>query len=305
MGRKWILAGVVWAMAMPAMADYAAGLEEFQRGNYASSLYEWRQEAEKGDAKSQFSMGLLYEQGLGTRKSLEDARKWYRLAADNGHMEAQTRLGELYLTGQLEGGDAKAVEWFDKAAGQGDALAQFQLGMLYLEGRGVTADSEKAAGWLEQAAEKGVIQAQNNIGSLYENGQGVEQNATKAFELYEKAARQGDIYAQNNLGAMYAKGNGVERNSAWAVFWFTMAANGGNEVAVDNIPEVLDRLAIKQVAGSRVNIRRGAGTDYDVVAVLRRDDNVHVLGEMEGWSQVYFELNDFPELGWVSSSLLK
>lgn len=304
MTRLWIPILLAWGVVTPAQADYDSGMVEFQQGHYASALYEWRGDAEKGDARSQFAIGRLYEQGIGTSVNLANAQKWYGMAADSGFADAQVRLGELYLTGKLAGGMSDAAELFRQAAEQGNVHAQFQLGMLYLEGKGVDKDERKAAGWIEKAAQQGNVQAQNNIGNLYEKGRGVKQDETRAFEWYQKAAEQGDAYAQNNLGAMYARGKGVKRNNAWAVFWFTAATKRGNALAADNIPSVLSRLVKKQITGSRINIRRGAGTEYEVVASLNRDQSVYVLGEMNGWSQIYFSRDGSHELGWALTKLL-
>ncbi|UYV18508.1 SH3 domain-containing protein [Halomonas qaidamensis] len=304
---KWLpLVGFVFLGASAlASANYETGLQEYQRGHYASAIHEWRTAAERGNADSQFALGMMFERGQGVGASIDEAYKWYRLAADNGLADAQVRLAELYLLGRLEGEPSSAAQWFERAATSGSAAAQFQLGLLYLEGEGVDADSSIAARWFELAAEQGHVAAQNNIGSLYETGRGVEQSFTRAFEWYEQAAKQNDPFAQNNLGAMHARGQGVERNHAWAVFWFVMAAQGGNDVARENIEASLPNLEEKKIVGSSVNIRSGASTNFDRIASLTRGTSVYVLGSMDGWSQVYFQDNGLPTLGWVSNTLIE
>ncbi|WP_027961579.1 SH3 domain-containing protein [Halomonas halodenitrificans] len=287
-------------------ADYDAGLTEFRQRNFASAVHEWREGAEQGEGQSQFALGKMFENGTGVRESLGEAYKWYRLAAGNDVLEAQVGLAELFLSERIEGrGPADAVEWLERAAESGHAGAQFQLGLMYLEGFGVEEDAVMAARWFEQAADQGHAPAQNNVGSLYENGRGVDQDFSRAFDYFNQAARQGDAMAQSNLGALYARGRGVEANHAWAVFWFATASRNGNEVAKENIQASLSNLQKREVTGSRVNIRSGAGTENARVTQLARGAEVYVLGEGDGWSQIYFEIKGEPVLGWVATRLIQ
>ena len=48
---------------------------------------------------------------------------WYRMAAAQGHADAQTAIGRCYSRGEGVAGDpVEAVEWFRKAAEQGAPL---------------------------------------------------------------------------------------------------------------------------------------------------------------------------------------
>ena len=48
--------------------------------------------AQKGHAYSQFKLGHLYEEGLGTTQNNNEAAKWYRLSADQGYPDAHDAL---------------------------------------------------------------------------------------------------------------------------------------------------------------------------------------------------------------------
>ena len=54
--------------------------------------------ANKGQAGDQYFLGEMYEKGLGTRADLDEARKWYQKAADQGFELAIQRLDELAAT---------------------------------------------------------------------------------------------------------------------------------------------------------------------------------------------------------------
>ena len=44
---------------------------------------------------AQFSLGLLYANGYGVNQDYVEAAKWFRLAADQGHLDAQNVLIEI------------------------------------------------------------------------------------------------------------------------------------------------------------------------------------------------------------------
>src|SRR5262249_39738338 len=56
--------------------------------------------ADKGDPEAQFLLGTAWAKGQGLTNNYEEAAKWYRRAADQGHAGAQAGLGELYEAGQ-------------------------------------------------------------------------------------------------------------------------------------------------------------------------------------------------------------
>ena len=55
----------------------------------------FRRSAEQGRAHEQTSLGWMYEQGRGVRRDRLEAARWYPLAADQGHADAQRRLDGL------------------------------------------------------------------------------------------------------------------------------------------------------------------------------------------------------------------
>ena len=54
-----------------------------------------RGRAEAGSAPAQFRMGGLYFSGEGVLENYEEAAKWLRLAAEQGHARAQEALGRI------------------------------------------------------------------------------------------------------------------------------------------------------------------------------------------------------------------
>ena len=71
---------------------------------------------------------------------------------------------------------AEAVKWRRLAADQGHADAQNNLGFCYFNGKGVKQDFVEAVKWWRLAAEQGDADAQNSLGDCYYNGEGVKQD---------------------------------------------------------------------------------------------------------------------------------
>jgi TPR repeat protein len=193
--------------------------------------------ASVGDEDAQLSVGVAYETGDKAKSSKTEAAKWYRMAADQGNMEAKFRLARLLQEG--EGGVKKdlktAAKFYREAAEAGNIEAQNWLGYSYEYGLGLEVDNAKAAEWYRKSADAGLGIGQNNLGLLYLNGKGVKRDYDEAFKLFDEAAKKGDAWAINNLGGMYEMGWGTKPNKAIALQLYGQAAAKGNPHAEDNV----------------------------------------------------------------------
>ena len=146
----------IFCLAVPAWADFQAGMTAHDREDYDTALREWQPLAEQGDALAQYHVGMLYHKGRGVPQDDAQARKWYANAAAQGQAKAQFSLGTLYFNG--EGGPKdyqQALRWFRLLANQGEALAQTKLGIMYDDGEGVPKDTVQAYKWVSLAATNG------------------------------------------------------------------------------------------------------------------------------------------------------
>ncbi len=120
-----LLAVVVVLVAAPACTDFEAGEEAYDRGDYATALKEFRPLAERGDARAQFRLGVMYTMGQGVPQDDKEAARWYRLAATQGYAAAQYNLGVMYFMGIGVPRDyAQAHLWANLAAAQGHEAAR-------------------------------------------------------------------------------------------------------------------------------------------------------------------------------------
>jgi len=74
--------------------------------------------AKQGDAKAQYSLGLMYFWGnCGAPKDIVKTMKWWGRAAEQWHSEAQEQLGKLYDFGEETPKDyVMAYFWYNLAS---------------------------------------------------------------------------------------------------------------------------------------------------------------------------------------------
>ena len=94
--RRIVSALLLLVASSSVAADFAAGLEAYLRGGYATALREFRPLAEQGDAEAQTVLGLMYANGEGVPEDARQAEYWWRKAAAQGLAEAQFNLGPDY-----------------------------------------------------------------------------------------------------------------------------------------------------------------------------------------------------------------
>jgi hypothetical protein len=89
-----------------------------------------------------YSMGVMYLTGEGMPQSDVEAARWFRLAAEDGHPDAQYDLGVMYATGQgVPLDQAEATRWFRLAADQDNADARYNLDIITASGNDRPDDS--------------------------------------------------------------------------------------------------------------------------------------------------------------------
>jgi len=160
MSIKKIITGLALSMLLSSgvanAADFYKGLDAFNAGNYKNALAEWTPLAEQGDARAQYSLGIMYDNGEGVPENDKTAVKWYTKAAEQGLANAQDDLGIMYNYGDgVPENDKTAVKWHTKAAEQGLANAQYNLGVMYANGDGVLTDNRRAYMWFSLGSYNG------------------------------------------------------------------------------------------------------------------------------------------------------
>jgi TPR repeat protein len=111
-------------------------------------------------------------------------------------------------------------------AEQGNVNAQLQLGELYQQGKRVKQDSLLAYQWFAKAAAANNAEAQMQQGWMDQYGKGVPVNLERAAELYRAAADQGNASAQFHLAQCYVNGTCAKQDYQQALEWLRLSAAG-------------------------------------------------------------------------------
>lgn len=127
----------------------------------------------------------LHSGSGGVKFSPEEARSWFRKAADQGTPEAQLAYSVVL-------GDAsEAFAWAMLAADQQHPPAYTQVGFYYERGYGVPHSYAEAFNYFLRASVLGDPQAKFKIGQYFEQGWGVASNPVEAYGFYSIAADDG------------------------------------------------------------------------------------------------------------------
>lgn len=192
----------------------AAAQTAERAGRFQEAVSLWTQLAEDGVPEAEMKLGLSYHYGSDAL-CRDDAKavEWYAKAADQGVVEANRRIGEIYAWKDSPVYDpVKAAIWYQKGADLDDRKSQAEMAYYYGEGKGVPMDPAKSLYWLEKAASHpdGIWEA-FLLGDAYSHGQNIAKDEDKAIFWYLRAARGGEMHAQASLADIYERrGNYVE-----------------------------------------------------------------------------------------------
>ena len=71
---------------------YALGEKSFYKRDYSKAVRLYQESAEHGSADAQYSIGVMYQHGLGVSRDYAEAEKWFRKAEAQGNTAARNAL---------------------------------------------------------------------------------------------------------------------------------------------------------------------------------------------------------------------
>lgn len=135
--------------AQTAEELHETAMNEYNQTSYGAAMSGFRKAADMGYAPSQAKLGTL----LDAAEFDEEAREWFKMAADQGDLEGMTGLARMLALG--EGGEkdqATAVKLYTKAAENGSVAAMLTLQSAFNKGDlGLTVNPERADYWQKRA----------------------------------------------------------------------------------------------------------------------------------------------------------
>ncbi|MHB0775353.1 tetratricopeptide repeat protein [Halomonas sp. WWR20] len=91
--KAQLLTVVLLLFPVPLWAgDFENGFIAATFGDWATAHRLWQPLAEEGDARAQYHLGILYDDGKGVRRDHQKALGWYYKAAQQCHAGAQRNL---------------------------------------------------------------------------------------------------------------------------------------------------------------------------------------------------------------------
>ena len=243
-------------MAKPSQLTPQKQSLPFEREpDISSLLYLLETEAQKGDAKAQFRLGVLYANGKGVHKDYKQAIRWWGKSANNNYRAAQYNLGILYHDGiGTTKNHQKGINLLERAATNGHTLAQSRLADEYAFHKDNFRDNSRAARWYLAAANSGYPPAQYNLGVIYNKGYGVQKDIRKAFKWWTKASNNGHTEAQHNLAFLYESGQSTARDYIKAYKWYSLAAKKGDPSSIASIDRIKAKLNTSQLNQANIVI---------------------------------------------------
>lgn len=143
----------------------------------AANFYELA--ASQGYFKAQVLLGECYEHGMGRPINWKQAVHLYKLASDQACPIAQCKLGECYEKGLLglKKDLGEAIKFYKLAINQGNLEAQYLLGMIYLSNVKYNTEDiifklatdkacRQAVNLLEMSAKQGHSKAAHELGKM-------------------------------------------------------------------------------------------------------------------------------------------
>ena len=155
-----------------------------------------------GSPDDQFKLGVMYYDGDGVEQNMQEAFKWFKLAASwklLNFPEALYYVGFMYANGLgVNQNYEKALEWYKRAAAMGDSDSMYEVSSMYYRGQGVKQNTEKALNWYSRA-KKALLQYKENDLHYLDNSQSEsnkknESHLSELDKLRELDKLQKDFY---------------------------------------------------------------------------------------------------------------
>jgi len=188
----------------------------------------------------------------------ESSQKYFyaKRAAERGNARAQFDLGLMYATGNgVVKNEALALTWFKRASENNFAKSSMKMvinkNMSSHQKVRPVVTSQKFT-FAKRAAARGNSRAQFDLGMMYRTGKGVSRNEKLAFNYFHKAARNNSVEAKFQMGLSFSEGRGVRKQTQLAKYWFKLAAKAGHTQAMAHLASLKN--SNRPIVGARSRV---------------------------------------------------
>lgn len=231
--RALFLCLLISSIAISANADTRRDLKKAQDAmaeqHYAEAFELFSEIAQDSQYPlAQFTVALMFKQGLGRPVDLVMACDWFEKAAKQDVPAAANEYAECLYNGIGKPADlSQAAQWYKKAGDLGLFMSYCSLGQMYMAGTGVEKNPESAMQYCQMAADKGAPQAILQLGRWYLEGDKSIRNPALALKWFSTGAEYKLAEAQFSLGNMILSGEVKDTTLLDARYWFETAAAQG------------------------------------------------------------------------------
>ena len=213
-----------------------------------------REEKDAPNPKTEYTLAMMYQEGLGTAPNAEKAFAYMTKVAESGSGRAQYRLAEYLEKGTGTAPNPElAKAYYAKAlvslaaedAEHPNAWTEATLAKMYEKGLGTTAHPGKAFEYYKQAADNGHTYAQYKTAEMLNEGTGTAKDPQAAQPYYTKALdgfmaqneENPDAWLQYRIASMYEKSLGTTAHPGKAFEYYKQAADNGHTQAAYKVGE--------------------------------------------------------------------
>jgi len=164
------------------------GYKALENKEYNKALFYLSYEANLGDDRAQYNLGIMYKKGLGVPVNDNEAFSWFFLSADQGNILAKYALGNAYLKGEgINKNYLLAFKSYKYAGLKGHPMARLNIGNMYFNGLGINRNYPKAYLWWRIAQDQNTNGARENIEILEKKMNSSEKY--KGKEMYKNCMK--------------------------------------------------------------------------------------------------------------------
>ena len=168
--------------------QHLKGYQALENKEYDKALFYLSYEANLGDDRAQYNLGIIYKKGLGVTANDNEAFRWLFLSADQGNILANYALGNAYSKGEgINKNYLLAFKSYKYASLRGHPMARLNIGNMYFNGLGIKKNYPKAYLWWRFAQDQNINGARENIEMLEKKMNNSEKY--KGIELYKNCMK--------------------------------------------------------------------------------------------------------------------
>jgi len=188
-GVSLVVLSAASAVAGPK-EDFEEGIKAYQEGGLVASMTLLRRASDAGHAAAQAAYAYILDKS----DEDEEAVKYYKMSAAQGHPDGMYGLAGMYFMGEgIKQDFVEGRKWMVKAAETGHEMATHAMADGYRQGGMGFSEAERSAPegvlWLRKSAALGYLPSMERLAEVTEKGLlGVAPDAAEAAALRTKIA---------------------------------------------------------------------------------------------------------------------